>query len=190
MKKETILVAVVALVAGLILGFLIGKKDSRPASVATPVQAPGPAPTVNLQKKVDEIKSIVAADPTNRNAWVALGNEYFDNNRLVEAIEAYEKALELQPDDPNVLTDQGVMFRRLGWFDKAVQNFTKATELSPNHMASFYNLGVVYRHDLADFPKAIEAWTRFLELNPEGPAADQIRQEVEFMKTHPPIPEE
>ncbi|MCK4536941.1 MAG: tetratricopeptide repeat protein [Desulfuromonadales bacterium] len=190
MKKETVLVAVVALLAGVILGFLIGKKDSGTISVTAPVQAPGPAPMVNVQKKIDEIKNIVATDPANRNAWVALGNEYFDNNQFVDAIDAYDKALELQSDDPNVLVDQGVMFRRLGWFDRALQNFIKASELAPDHVSSFYNLGVVYRHDLQDFPRAIDAWTKFLNLNPGGPAAEQVRQEVEFMKAHPPIPKD
>jgi cytochrome c-type biogenesis protein CcmH/NrfG len=188
MKKETILVAVVVLIVGLIIGYMVSQKWAPPGKQAASVQTPGPAPIVNTQKKIDEIKRIVAADPANRNAWVALGNEYFDNNQFVDAIDAYEKALELQPDDPNVLTDQGVMFRRLGWFDRAIQNFSKANELAPNHAPSLYNLGVVYRYDLQDFPRAIEAWTKFLALNPGGPAEEQIRQEVELMKTHPLIP--
>lgn len=187
MKKETILVGVVVLIVGLLLGYMIAQKGSSPGPGSAPVQRPGPAPVVNVQKKIEEIKGILAADPTNRNAWVALGNQYFDSNQYIEAIDAYDKALELQPDDPDVLTDQGVMFRSLGWFDRAIQNFTRASELNPNHATSLFNLGVVYRHDLQDFPKAIEAWTRFLELNPAGPSAEQIRQEVEWMKTHPPI---
>ncbi len=188
MKKETVLLVVVTLLVGLILGYMIASKDTVPKQVRAPAPANLPAPTVNVQKKVDEIKNILATEPANRNAWVALGNQYFDNNQFIEAIDAYDKALELQSDDPNVLTDQGVMFRRLGWFDKAIENFTKASELDPNHPNSLFNLGVVYRHDLQDFPKAIEAWSKFLERHPGLPAAEQIRQEVEWMKTHPPIP--
>lgn len=190
MKKETLLVAVIVLIVGLLIGYMVALKSSAPSQSAAPVQGTATAPVVNSQKKIDEIKSLLAADPANRNAWVALGNEYFDSNQFIDAIDAYDNALKLNPEDPNVLTDQGVMFRKMGWFDRAIENFTKAAALDPKHVSSFYNLGVVYRQDLHDFPKAIDAWTRFLELNPSGPAAEQIRQQIEWMKTHPPVKQE
>jgi len=187
MKKETILIIVVTLVAGFVIGLLAGEKTSGPG-ISAPRGAPvGSAPLMNLQQKLGELKNIVAADPTNFQAWVALGNEYFDSNQLMDAIEAYDKALEIKPNSPDVLTDQGVMFKRLGWFDRAIQNFNKANEIDPAHATSVYNLGVVYRYDLQDFAKAQEAWTRFLEINPTGPGSDRVRQDLESMRAQPPI---
>ena len=190
MKKDTILVAVVALLAGLIIGWMAGQKSAGPAPAAVtsapPVQSP--MPTVNVQQKIGELKAIVAKDPNNRQAWVALGNEYFDADQPMEAVEAYQKALDLNAKDANVLTDQGVMFRRLGWFDRAVDNFTRAYQADPSHAVSLYNLGITYRYDLQDFAKAQEAWTKFLAVNPNGPGSDRVRQELEFFKLHPPIP--
>lgn len=187
MKKETLLIVVVTLVAGFVLGLLVGQKGSEtraPARSGSPV---GLAPTVNLQQKITELKKIVATDPTNFQAWVILGNEYFDSNQLMDAIETYDKALEIRPDSPDVLTDQGVMFKRLGWFDRAIGNFNKANEVDPNHATSVYNLGIVYRYDLQDFPKAQEVWKRFLEISPTGPGSDRVRQDLEFLRTHPPV---
>jgi len=190
MKKDTILVAVVALLAGLIIGWMAGQKSAGPAPAgvtgAPPVQTP--MPTVNVQQKIGELKAIVAKDPNNRQAWVALGNEYFDADQPMDAVESYQKALDLNAKDANVLTDQGVMFRRLGWFDRAIDNFTRAYQADPTHATSLYNLGVVYRYDLQDFAKAQDAWTKFLTVNPSGPGSDRVRQELEFFKTHPPIP--
>jgi cytochrome c-type biogenesis protein CcmH/NrfG len=187
MKKETLLIAVVTLVAGIIIGLLVAQKSSGPR-VATPTGVPsGPAPTVNLQQKISELKNIVSTDPTNFQAWVALGNEYFDSNQFMDAIEAYDKALEIQPNSPNVLTDQGVMFKNLGWFDRAIANFTKANEIDPSHTTSIYNLGIVYRYDLQDFPKAMEMWTKFLEISPTGPGSDRVRQDLEFLRTQPQV---
>ena len=134
------------------------------------------------------LEGIVAKDPANRNAWVQLGNTYFDSDNPMKAVEAYGKALELDGNDPNVLTDQGVMFRRLGWYDRAVDNFTKAYDLDPAHAQSLYNLGVVYRYDLQDLAKAKEAWEKYLKVNPSGPGADQVRQELNFIKAHPQMP--
>lgn len=187
MKKEILLIAGVTLVAGFIIGLLAGQKTSGP-TLPVPSGAPaGPAPTVNLQQKINELKNIVAADPANFQAWVALGNEYFDGNQFMAAIEAYDKALAIQPNSPNVLTDQGVMFRNLGWFERAIANFSKANEIDPSHATSLYNLGIVYRYDLQDFPKALEAWTRFLEVSPNGPGSDRVRQDLEVLRNHPPV---
>jgi len=187
MKKETILFVVVALVAGFVIGLLAGEKTTGPGVSSTSGVPTGPPPMVNLQQKIDELKNIVAADPTNFNAWVALGNEYFDRNQFMNSIQAYDKALEIKPNSPNVLTDQGVMFKRLGWFDRAIENFTKANNIDPAHATSMYNLGVVYRYDLQDFAKAQEAWTRFLEINPAGPGSDRVRQDLEAMRAQTPI---
>jgi len=190
MKKDTLLVAIVALLAGLIIGWMAGQKSAGPAPVAVtsapPVQSP--MPTVNVHQKIGELKAIVAKDPNNRQAWVALGNEYFDADQPMDAVEAYQKALDLNAKDANVLTDQGVMFRRLGWFDRAVDNFTRANQADPSHTVSLFNLGITYRYDLQDFAKAQEAWTKFLAINPNGPGSDRARQELEFFKLHPPIP--
>lgn len=187
MKKETLLIAVVTLVAGFIIGLLAGQRMSDKTARVTTGAPAAPAPIVNLQQKLAELKSIVAADPANFKAWVALGNEYFDSNQFMDAIEAYDKALEIQPNSPDVLTDQGVMFRRLGWFDRAIENFSRANELAPNHATSLYNLGIVYRYDLQDLEKAQEIWTRFLEISPTGPGSDRVRQDLEFLRTHPPV---
>lgn len=189
MRKETILVAVVALVAGFLIGLLVGQKSSAPpAPIASGVPST-PPPVVNMQQKINELKRIVAADPANFQAWVRLGNEFFDANQFMESIEAYDKALEIEPNSPNVLTDQGVMFRRLGWYDRAIENFRKANEIDPTHATSMYNLGIVYRYDLKDFAQAQEAWTRFLEISPSGPGSDRVRQDLEFLRTHPPTQE-
>ncbi|TLM68421.1 MAG: tetratricopeptide repeat protein [Deltaproteobacteria bacterium] len=192
MKNDTILVGVVALVAGLIIGWMAGQKSSTPAPAPVAAVQGGapmaaPAPTPNFQQQINELKAVVAGDPNNRQAWVALGNAYFDSDRPMESIEAYQKALDLNARDANVLTDQGVMFRRLGWFDRAIDNFTKANQADPNHATSLYNLGITYRYDLQNFAKAQEAWTKFLAVNPTGPGSDRVRQELEFFKTHPPV---
>ena len=108
----------------------------------------------------------------------------------MESVDAYQKALDLNPNDANVLTDQGVMFRRLGWYDRAIDNFTKANQADPNHSISLFNLGITYRYDLQDFPKAKVAWEKFLAVNPNGNGSDRVRQELEFLQKHPELPKQ
>ncbi len=176
MKKESIVYIVITLVVVVLVGVIvINAKKNVSSNSATPSQA---APAVNVQQQISMLEEILAKDPNNRDAWVNLGHKYFDSDQPMKAITTYDKALELKRNDPNVLTDQGVMFRRLGWFDKALSNFEEASRIAPNHQQSFYNQGIVYRYDLQDFPKAKAAWERFLAINPAGPGADQVRAEL------------
>lgn len=189
-NKETLILMGVALVIGILVGVIgsnLGGRKSAPVTRNAP--SPAAAPMVNQDKNIAMLEAVVAKDPANRNGWVQLGNSYFDTKQPMKAIEAYGKALELEGNDPNVLTDQGVMFRQLGWYDRAIANFEKASTLDKNHAQSYYNLGIIYRYDLQDFAKALTAWQKFLDLNPNGPGADQVRKELEFLKSHPPMPQ-
>jgi cytochrome c-type biogenesis protein CcmH/NrfG len=183
MKKETIFFAVVALVIGVLVGviFTNARKPDRNTSSA-PVSS---APAVNAGQQMTMLEGIVAKEPTNRNAWVRLGNAYFDSNQPMKSIDAYDKALELNANDPNVLTDQGIMFRKVGWFDKAIAAFEQASRVDANHAQSLFNLGVVYRYDLQDFGKAKQTWERYLTINPSGPGSDQVKAELDFLNNQP-----
>ncbi|WP_020675627.1 tetratricopeptide repeat protein [Geopsychrobacter electrodiphilus] len=183
MKKEAILFAVVALVVGVLVGviFTNARKNDRNVSSAPETSAP----SVNAGQQMAMLEGIVAKEPGNLNAWVQLGNAYFDANQPMKSIDAYDKALAIKPNDPNVLTDQGVMFRKVGWFDKAIHAFEQASKADPTHIQSLFNLGVVYRYDLQDFTKAQDVWERYLKINPSGPGSDQVRAELDFIKSHP-----
>lgn len=178
MKKETLLFISVALIVGVLVGVLISKGGKRTSTAQNAAPA---APVVNSQQDIQLLENVVATTPENRGAWVQLGHSYYDANQPVKAIEAYNKALAIDPNDPDVLTDQGVMFRQLGWFDRAEENFLKASQINPAHHQSLYNLGVVYRYDLKDINRAREAWTRYLQVNPSGPGADSIRRELDAL---------
>lgn len=185
MKKETILLVVISLIVGGLIAVIFTNMQDKSANTASTSSVPASAPAVNYQQQITMLEGIVAKEPANRNAWVQLGHNYFDSDQPMKAIEAYEKALVIDRNDPNLLTDQGVMYRRLGWFDKAIKNFEEAYSLNPNHQQSLYNLGIVYRYDLQDFPKAVEAWEKFLSINPGGSGAAQVRAELESLKKHP-----
>lgn len=189
MKKETILFVALALAAGILIGVIFAnfKKDS---SSPVPAANLAPAPVVNQQQQTAILEEIVKREPDNRNAWAELGHKYFDTNQPMKAIEAYAKALELNGNDPDILTDQGVMYRRVGWYDKAISNFEKAHRIDSHHQQSLYNLGIVYRYDLKDFARAIDVWEQLLAIDPDSSGANRLRLELEFLKTHPEIPKQ
>lgn len=187
---ESPLLLVMAFIIGVLVGVLgsmfFGGSSTAPVATS-PVPVAPPAAAVNWQQKIDTLLQVTVADPGNRNAWVQLGHAYFDSDQPMKAVDAYDKALAIDGNDPNVLTDQGVMYRKLGWFDRAIENFEKANGLDPRHAQSLFNMGVVYRYDLNKFDEAIKTWKKLLALNPPEPMASQVRSEVEFLESHPPV---
>lgn len=183
MKKETILLLVVVLAVGILIGVIVTNMQKETTPVTSNAPAPAAAPAIDYQQKITMLERIVAKEPENRNAWVQLGHNYFDADQPAKAIAAYDKALALNADDPNVLTDQGVMYRRLGAFDKALANFQQANQLNPNHHQSLYNMGIVYLYDLKDPVKGLEVWKKFLAIAPPGPGTAQVQAEVQALES-------
>jgi tetratricopeptide (TPR) repeat protein len=195
LNQKTI-VAVVAVVVVVAVGaYWLGSRSGgkvapppMPGAQMPGAQLPGAAPgapphagvapgaAFETQQRLAIGEQLVQRDPKNRQAWVQLGNDYFDTHQPQKAVDAYAKALELQPNDPDVLTDQGVMYRELGRYDRAVANFEKANQLNPSHLQSLYNLGVVYAFDLKEPSRAARYWKRVIETAPGSREAVQARQ--------------
>ena len=201
MKKETvILYIVIALIVGFVGGATVGilwitKGTEKTAMVQKPQMAPAgapapalPAPTppardsVEVASQIQTLKEIVKKNPKNLPAWVELGNLYFDSDRPKEAIDAYSRYLAAKPDNPDVRTDMGIMYRKLGQFDKALEEFKKAAQTDPKHVNSRYNIGLVLLHDKQDMKGAINAWEEYLKVDPNSERAQRIRAQIEKMK--------
>jgi tetratricopeptide (TPR) repeat protein len=170
MKKETaILLIVIAFLVGFITGatvaILKGTKATEKAPVvqkpqmAPPPSSPGPSP-IEVTSEIQALKDIVKKDP----------------------IEAYSQYLAIKPDNPDVRTDLGIMYRKLGNFDKAIEEFKRAAQSDPKHNNSRYNLGLVLLHDKHDVKEAIKAWEEYLKVDPKSERALRIRAQIEKMR--------
>lgn len=180
MHKESIVFGVAGLIIGFLLGILVGGKQlGGPGGGNSSVPTQSAAPMMNpadVNARISEMEKLVAKDPKNVQAWVSLGNDYFDAQNPQKAVQAYAKALELNPNDPNVLTDQGVMFRALGFFDKALANFEKANKLNPQHLQSLYNIGIVYAVDMKQPAKARPVFEKVAQQGGSGELGNQARE--------------
>lgn len=135
-------------------------------------------------EKIIALERELASNPEKVEAWINLGNEYFDTAQHEKAIKAYAKALELSPDNPNVLTDLGVMYRRAGMPEKAIETFDKALKADPKHEQARFNKGVVLMADLNDQKGAIKTWEELLQINPftQAPNGQLLKDILEQIK--------
>ena len=109
---------------------------------------------------------------------VEMGNTEFDGNRPRLAVLAYERALKIGPDNADVRTDLGVMYRALKRYDDAIAQFEAAGKLSPKHENSVFNLGIVAFFDTKDYARAIRAFEEYLRVAPNGDRAGEARANI------------
>lgn len=191
-KKETMLiVAFIAAVAGFLAGIVFSVYYSGSGQVvhtsSGPIQ-PGPARQPGLSAEqassILNLEKEVAANPNNVDAWIRLGNVYFDTHNSAKAIRAYEQSLRLHPDNPDVLTDLGVMYRRNSQPEKALEAFDKAIRINPRHQQALYNKGIVLKFDMHDSEGAVKIWEEQLKINPNAtlPDGTPLQQMIESLK--------
>ncbi|MFH2064918.1 MAG: tetratricopeptide repeat protein [Pseudomonadota bacterium] len=182
-KKETaLLIALVALVIGFLGGVVFGAFKFTTADPIADSHTAEPA----QNEALTHAKAEALKNPGSFTAWVNLGNLYFDLGQGKDAIEAYQKALAIQPDNADVLTDLGVMYRRNGNPEKAIESFDKAIALDPKHELSRFNKGVVLLHDLNRKEEAINVWKELIGINPmamapNGLSVDELIRKVNSM---------
>jgi tetratricopeptide (TPR) repeat protein len=131
---------------------------------------------------IEEYRTILAEDPHNRAATIALGNAFYDTGNWKEAIAYYERALRLEPHDPDILTDLGTCYRNIGIPDRAIEQYRRALQYNPGHLNARYNLGVVYAYDKKDQASAIREWEELLRVAPGFHHADVMRQAIKSFR--------
>ena len=98
--------------------------------------------------------------------WSEIGHQAIDANRWNEALNAYNKAIELNPNDASAYNNRGLAYDNLDKNDLAITDYKKAIELNPKYGDAFNNLGKTYGRR-GDYKRAILYYDRAIELNPK-----------------------
>lgn len=62
-----------------------------------------------------------------------------------QALQAFDQALKLKPNDPALITYKGIVYYARGNNAKAMQLFEEAIELNPSFARAYYQRGMVYQ---------------------------------------------
>ena len=65
-----------------------------------------------------------------------LGNAHLINHDFDQALRCYDRAIELEPDEPSHLNNKGGALARLQRFDLALETYDECLELEPNHITA------------------------------------------------------
>jgi len=128
------------------------------------------------------VPTATKSEVTTLEARINLGNTCYDANQYQKAIDAYSKALEIDPKNPDVITDQGSMYYQLGDYENAFKKYTLANKIDPMHLNSLFNLGVLYLVAYKNEDSAIKTWNKIIERSPNSEKAKQAQSEIEKLK--------
>jgi tetratricopeptide (TPR) repeat protein len=117
---------------------------------------------LNMQGKPEEALAELQQAATFRpHRWInqnELARLYYQQRRLNDAVSAYERALEILPNDPRTYLSLGAMYLEMGEAARSLELFEKANQLAPTGRA-FLNIGTAY-YRMGRFADAAEAYTR------------------------------
>ena len=72
--------------------------------------------------------------------FVSRGTSYFRLGQYQHAIEEYDKALKMDPNDAIGYYNRGLSYRRLGQYQRAIEDCDKAIELDPDNAEPYNKL--------------------------------------------------
>lgn len=142
------------------------------------------------QLKTRSSLKLPQAIPTDSKQQSELGRDYakqgekfFLENRYEEAINAYDKALQLQPSLAEVWNNRGVVLTKLQRYHEAIASYEQAIQLRSDYSDAWNNRGVAlgklkyYEAAVLSYDRAIQLKDNYVDAwNNRGFALTQLKQ--------------
>jgi tetratricopeptide (TPR) repeat protein len=105
-------------------------------------------------------------EPTLSGPHANLALVYARTNRPKEAMNALNKAIEINPDRPAYHNELAILLREDGKFKEARDSYERALAVDSDYAAAHLNLGILYDLYLLEPTRALEHYRRYRDLAP------------------------
>jgi Tfp pilus assembly protein PilF len=131
-------------------------------------------------------QKVVEQDPTYAQAYFNLALTQALLGECGEAIQNFQRALDqqFQPADRLLVTYHAARarcFEQLGRWAESAAEYEALIRLMPDNGTFYLNVGQAYVRS-EQYDKALEAYRKFLQLEPNAPEAKQVRVEIDKLK--------
>jgi TolB-like protein len=107
------------------------------------------------ERSLAAAKHAVQIEPRNPTAQLMLANALFDRHDLVGFRAAGERAIALNPNDPDSLAHYGMRLVFMGEWERGVALVTKAIALNPDFPEWYRNPLIFYHYQTGDYERAL-----------------------------------
>lgn len=191
-------VAVICLLMGMVIGYLIPESPSQPAMASAnssvprtaPLKRSSPAvqpgsvhvPTMEEMKHMADVQAHplleeLKSDGHNAQVLAQLGAIYHKTHQFTQAADYYRRAVECAPNDIEIRNKLASSLYRAGDVEGAVGQLNAVLKLQPNDPNALFNLGMIRWQGKNDGKGAVAAWRQLLKANPQ--LSSDRRAEVE-----------
>lgn len=120
-----------------------------------------------LEQSLSKCLDIVAVQPADANAQHLLGIIYAKNRQIPSAIQCFEKAIRIDPQQAIFHNNISNAYKLMGNLQLAILHLHEALRLAPNNAESFNNLGSLY-YTQGNIKQAIPQFEKAIRLNPNS----------------------
>lgn len=121
-------------------------------------------------KQKQYLESLVAAYPNDERAQFALGNYYFGQQELDQALERYKKTTDLAPNYSPTYNILGYAYRQQGDYAASEQAFRKYIELIPNDPNPYDSYAELLLK-MGRFDDSVAQYRKALSIDPHFPSS-------------------
>jgi tetratricopeptide (TPR) repeat protein len=124
--------------------------------------------TGNSSAAIDQLRRAVASRPS-ATLYNTLGGMEEESGLYVEAVQSYQRAVELDPTREQYYFDLGIEYLSHFTFGPAAEVYRVGTQKFPNSSRQFLGLGFSH-YAVREYREAGDAFTTALEIDPDSPA--------------------
>lgn len=110
-------------------------------------------------------------------AYINRGNTYKSQGLNQSAIQDYDRAIRLKPDDKMPYFNRGTAYLKMRQFDDAIRDFDQVVRLNPNDLGGYFNRGYAYL-GLGQYDRAIADIDQALRIQPDNAGAFDLRSDA------------
>jgi len=94
------------------------------------------------------------------------GREHIDADEYDQAIECFNEAVEMYPDDASIYFYRALAYHYKEDYDRAIADYTEAIRINPDGAGAYNNRGNIY-YDEEDYDRAIADYTEAIRIDPD-----------------------
>lgn len=121
----------------------------------------------DIDKAIGYYQKVVSLKPDHDLAYFYMGNLYTDKKDYPEAINAFEKAIQLYGKDPAYHNNLGLVYEAQKEYVKAEGYYRESIKIDPSYGTAWESLGYALYYQYKD-NEAIEAWKKASSLGKTG----------------------
>ncbi len=121
------------------------------------------------ERAISDYSSAIKATPANCQAYMGRGISYAANGDTIQAREDFDHLLSTGTSMAGtVYLEKGILMAKSGNYSEAVENFSKALEISGNNADGYAHRGMAFER-MAEYRSSVLDFSRALELRAEKP---------------------